>query len=302
MVVFRIPLADSNIEKLKSRSKFFISRFHYKKKSSLREYLEGIEIKVTREEYLGIVLRSFVNTFLILLTLFTIGLAIVGHSIFRTYGFGLIMLISIFIAFSFSISIAFSQLAYPRVFVSRREEDIERNLIFALEDILIQLNSGIPLFDILTNISISEYGELSAEFKKAVKRIGAGEPEAEVLADISSKSHSVFLKRTLWQISNGLNAGSDMSMIIRENIKTLNEEQMIQIQNYGNKLNPLIMMYMLVSVIVPALSVSFMTVVASMIGLEKDLTTGLFLIFFVLVLFFQIMFLGIIKSKRPSLL
>jgi hypothetical protein len=93
-----------------------------------------------------------------------------------------------------------------------------------------------------------------------------------------------------------------MSMIIRENIKTLNEEQMIQIQNYGNKLNPLIMMYMLISVIVPALSVSFMTVVASMIGLEENLTKGMFIGLFVFVVLFQVMFLGMIKSKRPSLL
>jgi len=294
MVVFSIPLADSNIEKLKSRSKFFISRFRHKRKSSLREYLEEIDVKLSREEYLGIVLRSFVNMFLILFTLFASILMIAGVSLFWAYALGLSAL--------FSMSITFSQLAYPKVFVSRREKDIEKNLIFGLEDILIQLSSGIPLFDILTNISMSNYGELSSEFKKAVKRIGAGEPEAEVLADLSAKSHSVFLKRTLWQISNGLNSGSDMSSIIRENIKMLNEEQMIQIQNYGNKLNPLIMMYMLISVIVPALSVSFMTVVASMIGLEKNLTMGLFFGLFIFVLLFQIMFLGMIKSKRPTLL
>ncbi|MCD4771019.1 type II secretion system F family protein [archaeon] len=206
------------------------------------------------------------------------------------------------LALLFAGFISFSQLAYPRVRISRKEKNIERNLIFALEDILIQLNSGIPLFDILTNISNSKYGELSVEFKKAVKRIGSGEPESKVLADLSASSHSVFFKRTLWQISNGLNAGSDMSAIIRDNIKTLNEEQMIQIQNYGNKLNPLVMMYMLISVIVPALSVSFMTVVASMIGLEENLTKGMFVGLFVMVVLFQIMFLGLIKSKRPSLL
>ena len=294
MVIFRIPLADSNIEKLKSRSKLFSARFHHKRKSALQGYLREIDVNLTGEEYLGIVLRSFVNTFLILFIVFSSILMIGDISLFWLYSAGLSLIFSLFIAFS--------QLAYVRVFVSRREKDIEKNLIFALEDILIQLNSGIPLFDILTNISMSDYGELSAEFRKAVKRIGAGEPEAEVLADISSKSHSVFLKRTLWQISNGLNAGSDMSMIIQENIKTLNEEQMIQIQDYGNKLNPLIMMYMLVSVIVPALSVSFMTVIASMIGLEESLTKGMFLGLFVFVVFFQIMFLGMIKSKRPSLL
>jgi len=206
------------------------------------------------------------------------------------------------LAFVFSASNSFSKLSYPKVFVSRREKDIEKNLLFAMEDILIQLNSGIPLFDILTNISLSNYGELSVEFKKAVKRISSGEPEATVLADISSKSHSVFFKRTLWQISNGLNAGSDMSAIVKDNIKTLNEEQVIQIQNYGNKLNPLIMMYMLTSVIIPALSVSFMTIISSMMGMEKNLTMGMFIGLFVFVVMFQVMFLGMIKSKRPSLL
>ena len=294
MIKFRIPFTNSNITKLKVRSKLFSSRFRHRKDSSLEGYLERVDVNLTREEYLGIVLRSFINLFLFLFILFSVILMIAGIRFFYIFGFGL--------AFIFAIFCSFGQLVYPKVFVSRKEKDVERNLLFALEDILIQLDSGIPLFDIMTNISGSNYGELSVEFRKAVKRIGSGEPEAEVLADISAKSHSVFFKRTLWQISNGLNAGSDMSMIIRENIKMLNEEQMIQIQNYGNQLNPLIMMYMLISVIVPALSVSFITVIASMMGLEENLTIGIFLGLFVFVVFFQIMFLGLIKSRKPSLL
>ena len=293
-MAFRIPFADSNIEKLKSRSKFFASKFRHKRDSVLEGYLKGIDVNLTREEYLGIVLRTFINSFLLLFILISAIFIAIGINLFYIFSVGIALMLSAFISFS--------QLVYPRVFVSRREKNIEKNLIFALEDILIQLNSGIPLFGVLTNISASSYGELSIEFKKAVKRIGSGEPEAEVLADISRRSHSVFFKRTLWQISNGLNAGSDMSLIMKENIKTLNEEQLIQIQNYGNKLNPLIMMYMLISVIVPSLSVSFIAVISSMLGFEKNLTTGLFMGLFVFVLFFQIMFLGMIKSRRPSLL
>ncbi len=153
MVVFRIPLADSNIEKLKFRSKIFANRFHYKKESALKEYLEEIGVKLSREEYLGIVLRSFVNVFLILLILFNSVLMLTGVPMFWIYG--------VSASFLFTAFVSFSQLAYVRVFVSKREKDIEKNLIFALEDILIQLNSGIPLFDILTNVSLSEYGELS---------------------------------------------------------------------------------------------------------------------------------------------
>lgn len=293
-MIFRIPFATSNIEKLKIRSKFFSSRFKHKKKSSLEEYLRGVDIDLTREEYLGIVLMSSINLFLMSFILFNVILVILNIKFFY--------LISTGVSFAFVIFVSFSQLVYPRVFVFKKEQNIEKNILFALEDILIQLNSGIPLFDILRNISNSNYGELSVEFKKIVKRINSGEPEAEVLADAGRKNHSVFFKRTLWQISNGLNSGSNMSIIIRENINTLNEEQMIQIQDYGNKLNPMIMMYMLISVIVPALSVTFMTVIASMMGFEKNFTIGMFLGLFIFVVFFQIMFLGLIKSKRPSLL
>jgi|TARA_B100001971_G_C18166235_1_gene524361 flagellar protein FlaJ len=291
---FRIPFAISNLEKLKFRSKFFSSRFRHVKKSKLELYLKGHEVKLTREEYLGIVFRSFVNYLLLSFILISTILGFIFQNLFYVVGFGL--------AFLFSGFIAFSQLVYPRLFTSRKERKIETNLIFALEDILIQLNSGIPLFDILTNISSSDYGELSEEFKKAVKKISSGEPEAEVLADIGARNHSVFFKRTLWQISNGLKTGSDMSSIIKESIRTLNDEQMIQIQNYGNRLNPLIMMYMLMSVIIPSLSVSFLTVVTSMLGVEANITMGMFIGLFVFVFFFQIMFFGLIKSRRPSLL
>ena len=128
---------------------------------------------------------------------------------------------------------------------------------------------------VLVNISSSDYGELSVEFKKAVKRINSGEPEAEVLDDVGRKNPSTFFRRTLWQISSGMKSGADMSVVVKDNIAALNEEQIIQIQSYGNKLNPLIVFYMLMAVIVPALSITFLTIVSSMINLPKNLKNHL---------------------------
>jgi hypothetical protein len=99
-----------------------------------------------------------------------------------------------------------------------------------------------------------------------------------------------------------MRAGSDMSIIIRDSINSLNEEQLIQIQNYGNKLNPLIMMYMLISVIIPALSVTFLTILSSMVNLAPTMAKLIFIGLLVFVILVQIMFLGLIKSRRPSLL
>ena len=279
---------------MRKRSGFFLSKIKYKKKSLLTENLKNSDVEVSREEYLAISMRSFSFAFIILFVLSNTILALLKVKFFYLLGFAL--------AFIFSCFVFFSQIVYPRIYVSRRQRDIEKNLISALQDMLIQLSSGIPLFSILVSLSSQDYGELSIEFKKAVRRINAGEAQELVLEDLGKKNPSIYFRRTLWQISNGMKSGSDMSIVVKDSLKTLNEEQMIQIQNYGNKLNPLIVLYMLIAVIIPALSITFLTIISSMINLQESMTMLLFIGLFVFVILVQIMFLGMVKSRRPSLL
>lgn len=291
---FQIPFTFSEIEKLKRRARFIAVHIKYKKDSKLEENLKNSGISISREEYLSICINTFGFLFLVLFILSSTALAFLGVKFFYIFGF--------IFGFMFAGFVFFSQLVYPSIYVMRREKNIEKNLIPALQDILVQLYSGVPLFSVMVNISAADYGELSIEFKKAVRRISAGSPEQEVLEDLSKRNPSTFFKRTLWQISNGMNAGSDMSIVIEDSIKSLVEEQMIQIQNYGNKLNPLVVFYMLIAVIIPALSITFLTIISSMINLSKVTTIVLFIGLFIFVIFMQIMFLGLIKSRRPSLL
>lgn len=291
---FKIPFTNGSLEVLRKRSIFFSSRIKPIKKSSLGKYLKDLNLPITREEYLGICYRTFITMFVFFYIFSTIMLFLFNIKNFYIY--------SIIVAFMFSLFVFFSQNVYPKIYLSRKQRELEKNLIPALEDILIQLNSGIPLFNIMVNISDGDYGELSLEFKKAVKSINAGTPESEALNQLGKENPSVFFRRTLWQISNGMNAGSDMSIIIKDSIKALNDEQMIQIQTYGNKLNPLIVMYMLMAVIIPALSVTFLTIISSMVNFPEQMTILLFIAVFVFDVLFQIMFLGLIKSRRPSLL
>ncbi len=291
---FKIPFTIGPIDKLKKRSVYFKKYIKYKKESKLSKYLDISDSGLTREEYLAICVKGFLISLASIFVFFS--------TIFVIIRAGNAILISLFLAFIFSFFLAFSRLAYPKVFSTRREKEIEKNLIPALEDVLVQLNSGIPLFNILINISSSDYSELSIEFKKIVRRINAGFPQAEVLELIGEKNSSPFFRRALWQISNGMKAGGDISIIVKDSIHALEEEQLIQIQNYGNKLNPMIMFYMLISVIVPALSITFLTVISSIVNLAKSTTTVLFMVLFVAVVLVQVMFLGVIKSIRPSLL
>ncbi|MFH1425571.1 MAG: type II secretion system F family protein [archaeon] len=291
---FRIPFTFASLDKLRVRAAYFKKYIKPKKGTKLENYLESADLNITREEYISICIYGFFTAFILVFVISSTFFVLLKISLPFLLSFGLSILAALFVSFS--------RLAYPRMFDVRRQKDIERNLIPALQDMLVQLNSGIPLFNILVNISSSDYGELSQEFQDIVKRINAGYSEMEVLEEIGEKNSSIFFRRALWQISNGMRAGGDISIVVDESIKSLSEEQYVQIQAYGNKLNPMIMFYMLISVIIPALSVTFLTVISSLINLQEFYTTLMFIVLFVFVMLVQFMFLGVIKSIRPSLL
>lgn len=293
-MAFQIPFTRGSLEKVKRRSAFFKKFVRYKRNAALRTHLENAGVDITREEYVAIAMRSALITLVVMF--------IVASTVLTLFHADAAVIIALLIAAACAGFVYNTQLAFPKVYSNRREKEIERNLIPALQDMLVQLNAGVPLYSILINISAENYGPLSEEFKKAVKKMSAGYPQIEVLEELGERNSSLFFRRTLWQISNGMRAGSDLAIVIKDSIKSLNEEQLIQIQNYGNKLNPLIMFYMLISVILPALAITFLTVISSLVSLPSSLTTLLFFGLFGGVVFIQVIFIGIIRSIRPSLL
>lgn len=291
---FRIPFTISSTNTAKKRSKFFQRLIKVKKKSKLKEHLEKSHIELTREEYMGIALRSLVNAFLISFILSSTALYFLKVSSFLTK--------SLALTFLFSSFVFFTQIVYPKVYANKKQREIEKNLLPALEDMSVQLSSGVPLFEILVNISNSDYGELSLEFKRLVRRINTGYPQIDAIDELGRNNPSLYFRKALWQISNGMKAGSDIKHVVKDTMKSLNEEQYIQIQNYGNKLNPLIMFYMLISVILPALAITFLTIISSIVNLPEKTSILMFIGLFVFVILIQIMFIGAIRTSKPSLL
>jgi len=246
------------------------------------------------EEYLSM---CFASTLVFSLFLFVIFMLFLP-----SFGVQKPILISLTITAIFSGFIFLQQLAYPRLILLKRIREIERNLLPSLQNFLIQLNSGVPVFDILVNISDADYGAISQEFKETVKSINTGTPQSVALEKTAEHNPSLYFRRAIWQIVNGLKAGADIAAVIREIIFALSEEQVIQIQKYGSQLNPLAMFYMLVAVIAPSLGITFIIVLSTFVSPSTTATKAAFYGLFSFVLFFQIVFLGVIKSRRPNLL
>ncbi|MEK6861212.1 MAG: type II secretion system F family protein [Nanoarchaeota archaeon] len=291
--MIKIPFSFVPPKLLFKLSKFFygVAEKIERKYPNLTIYLNQAEAKLTAIEYLSMCLISDIFFFIFILII----------SLFSLY-FGATILTAIIFSIVVTLFVTMQQFAYPRLIASRRVREIEKNLMPALQDILIQLNSGIPLFNILVNISSGDYGEISSQFNEAIKEINAGRPQLDALEDIAVRNPSILFRRVLWQLVNGMKEGADISSLITEVIRSVADEQLIQIQRYGGQLSPLALFYMLIAIIAPSLGVTFIIILSSFIALSTLTTKVVFYSLLVMTMFFQIMFLGMIKTRRPTLI
>jgi flagellar protein FlaJ len=187
---------------------------------------------------------------------------------------------------------------YPKLYVNRKVGQIEKNLPYALHHLLIEVRSGVPLFNALVSISQSRYGVLSEEMKKAVDDISTGKSEIAALEMMARRNPSLYFRRVMWQIVNSLKSGADIGNTIKQIVDNLSEEQRVAIKKYGSQLNPMTLMYMIFAVIFPTLGITFLLVLSSFVGIGLNLQLVLIGILLFL-LMFQFMIIGLIKSKRP---
>ena len=193
-------------------------------------------------------------------------------------------------------------ISYPKVIVNRRVKDIDRNLLFVLRTILVQIRSGVPIFDTFVSIATSDYGEISNEFRMVIEKVRAGKPVIESLEELAVRNPSMYFRRALWQLVNALKSGSNVGDNLENVINALSKEQLVEIRRYQSVLNPLAMMYMMIAVIVPSLGITVMIILSTFPGMEAIGSESVFWALLGGVSFMQFMFMSVIKSKRPNLM
>jgi len=176
-------------------------------------------------------------------------------------------------------------------------KDIDREVLFAGRFLLVKLNAGRPLLVALTEASKS-YGVANKYFKEIVHEIDVGTPLEEALARASRYSPSEKFRRILFQISNALQIGVDVTNFLEAILDEISNEQLVEIQRYGKKLNSLTMFFMLLSIVIPSLGITLFTTIVSMMSANFDLSFFLFLAFILLVI--QFLFISVFKSIRPT--
>lgn len=208
-----------------------------------------------------------------------------------------VVLLGFFAGLLVGISSFLTIIFYPAVVARRRTRALEGNLIPALRQLLINLKSGVPLFQAMTSVSVG-YGPVSEEFAKMVEQMSAGVPQTDVLNEASKRNPSFRFRRVLWQISNALKVGSDVGVAIEEMINELTKERMAEIQRYGQELNPWVMIYMVLAVVLPSLGITMLIIIMSFMNVLVP--RSIFPAVFVFLFIFQLFFISFVKSRRPA--
>lgn len=275
-----------------SRHLNIFTNFFMKLRPSLKADLEHAGIDFNSRKYISI---SLVASILIAFT--TMAIILVIGSTARP----IVTVIPQAVLFSFLafIVMMFYYLSYPKLILMKRNKLLDRDLLFSLRYILIRIRSGVPLYDAMVSVSQGDYGLVSSEFKKTIEEISSGTNEINALENMAIRNPSEFFRRTIWQIANNMRSGTDISSILEGLTSNLVEEHKILVRKYGSELNPIILMYMMFSVIIPALSITVLVVMSSFSGVQVPV--AFFYAIPIAIFVIQIFFISIIKNKKPVL-
>lgn len=189
---------------------------------------------------------------------------------------------------------------YPEAKIIARQRQIETELVFAGRHILIALRAGMPLFDAFVGVS-SGYGAVSEEFRKIVEKINLGVPMGQAMREAGTNSPSNAYSRIMMQLSNAISSGADVGSSLEVVLSQIAKEQTISLKEYGQKLNPLVMFFMIFGIIFPSLGVAFAIILFSLVsGGSIGLNSNSLLYVMAFIAIVQFVFLSIVESSRPK--
>jgi pilus assembly protein TadC len=191
-------------------------------------------------------------------------------------------------------------LAWPKAKIIDISKNIDRDLSFMLKDMLIQLKSGILLYDSLVSASQADYGLASKKLREVVKKINQGYNERVAMQEIALTIKSDLMKQTLWRIISSLRIGGNVLYLLDAINKTLSEYKEREMKRYIEVVNISLVGFLLIGVVIPSIAIIAGVMVSSILGFTFS---SIFLIgVFALALITQVFIIGYIITSKPAVM
>jgi len=227
---------------------------------------------------------------------FMVGIAVSISSAFVLPLKIIVMLLAFMVSLLFFMVL---HLAFPRIISKGIAAKIDHELIFAMRDMLIQVSSGIPLFNAIENIGNSSYPHVGLEFRQVALQVKGGGSLMEELESMAIRTQSEYLKKIAWQLVTAIRAGSNVSNTIKGLVKLLVDYQFSRFKSFNAELNFIILIYLMVAAVLPTIGTTVLVIfsVFGMLGITPEIFAGVVALGFM----GQMGIIGYVKMKRPNL-
>jgi pilus assembly protein TadC len=239
--------------------------------------------------------KEFVYNNLKLALPLSVGLTVLFFFIADKAGLSMFLLPFAFIV-SFFLSFNFAFLKLKSRIVKRQKE-IDREVLFAGQYLLIKLYSGKPLLNAFIDTTKS-YGVTSKYIKEIVDDIDTGSSLEDALENAMKYSPSEKFRKILFHINNALKLGIDVAKPLTSVLEEITKQQALEIRGYSKKLNSIVIFYMLAAIVIPSVGMTIFIVVSSFLNFSLTVTHFLFVLFMIIVL--EFVFISMFKSIRPT--
>ena len=190
-------------------------------------------------------------------------------------------------------------LAYPRMIAGDISREEDRELIFVMRDMLIQISSGIPLFTVIENVGGSGYDYIGPEFREVAGRVRGGAPLLDELEAMAIRTRSEYLKKTTWQLVTAIRSGANLTATLKSAVSNLVEYQFSLSRSFNAELNFIILIYLMAAAVLPTIGTTVLVIfsVFGLLGVSPELFIAIISLSFIS----QLAVIGYVKIKRPNL-
>lgn len=254
--------------------------------------LSETELDIKEEEYIAYSIISSIATTFFFAFIITVALLAVNATQQQK-----IFVLAVYSPMVFMILMAVL-LSYPHILAGKKAEMIDRDLIYALKDLLLEISSGSSNYKALCGCADAGHGVVSDELQKVVEKVNVGMPVDDALEELALKVKSENMRKAIWQIVNAMRSGSSLENILREITRELMEQRKNKIKNYAQELNIMVLVYMLFAVVIPTIATTLIIVLGPFMGL--NIGERVFYIVLPICFSIQIGLVKYIKSRRPA--
>jgi hypothetical protein len=189
---------------------------------------------------------------------------------------------------------------YIDVLIRKQARQLDSDLLFISEYFLVSLESGLPLGNAIQNLSkLDRPG--GHFFKKVYTEFNTGKDLEEALEDASSYCASQDLKVLLKRLKDSLSIGVDLRTVLETFIEESSQKKIVEIRSYSKKLNPIIMFYLILGVVLPSLGVTFFILGAAMLEITPNFLRLILIFIFLAMFAFQYVAYSIFKFNKASI-